>query len=135
MTAVAQSNPPQVLDVLMAGLIAVRQLAPPEDDRPWSRTAMATGLARHERSRIERLAKDRNVSPATLEHLVAVVTLSHGIVVDDARPMIEAELAALPRCDSGSALDLRDVLIDALREKQTQRIPPVVPDLIGEAFV
>ncbi len=124
----------EALDALMAGLTVATASGPARQGRPASRVEMAGTLAGHERKRIRTIASDRGADPGMLVHLAAVTTLMGGVGRENAREMIESELAALPR-GTRSPLELRDILADTLPLTDGERIAPILPDLIGEAFM
>jgi tetratricopeptide (TPR) repeat protein len=124
----------EALDALMAGLTAAKAFDPARRGQPASRVEMAKNLAGHEGRRIRTIASDRGADPQMLFHLAAVTTLMGGVDREEARAMIEAELAALPR-GTRSAVELRDILADALPVTDGERIAPILPDLIGEALM
>jgi hypothetical protein len=94
---------------------------------------MAKRIATDELSRIDKLANDRNVNPELLRYLAAGLTLAGGYSRDELSDCIAEERCAL---GYGQLDDMR--LADATRDVlgvQFDRVPPILPDLIGEAAV
>jgi len=119
------------LDLLMAGLTAARGIA--GGNPGGGRTGMAVALAGHERNRLDAIARDRTLDAGLLAHLAAMLTLQGGAVVDAALDMAAAEVEALrSRADPQA---LYSALCDAYAPGADERLPPILPDLIGEAFV
>ena len=101
------------------------------------RTDMATRIAQTERDRLTKLAEQHqpSLSPELLRHLAACVTLAQGRDHADLLTLTKAERIALGRTGHGDDADYADLLCDALPDPQTQGAAPILPDLIGEAFV
>jgi len=124
---------PEVLDLLMAGLTAAKGMRELGGARPTGRLEMARAVAGHERRRLDAIARDRALEAGVFAHMAAVLTLQGGAELDPALEMIEAEADALR-----SRTDPRDLcaaLRDAYAATNGGRLPPILPDLIGEAFI
>jgi hypothetical protein len=97
------------------------------------RTELALELARREAKRICELAVGQHVDPHLAVHLVACVTLAQGMERHAFQAFAAAEKGAVQRPSGGDAAVLADLLQQAL--PRTHGIAPVLPDLIGEAFI
>ena len=105
---------------------------------PLQRTDLALDLARREAQRIRELAaahssQGHSVDPDLAIHLVACVTLAQGMQGDELKACVAAEAQAMGRAAGGDPAVLADLLQQALPRRAG--IAPLVPDLIGEAFV
>lgn len=103
------------------------------DEVVLKRTDLAVGLARREAKRIADLAAGQKMDPRLAVHLVACVTLAQGMNRRAFQVFAATEKVAVQRPTGGDAAALADVLHEAL--PRTGAIAPIVPDLIGEAFV
>ncbi|MEM7310695.1 MAG: tetratricopeptide repeat protein [Planctomycetota bacterium] len=93
---------------------------------------LAVYVADQERDRIRKIAEERDVSPHLLWHLVATTTLSGGLPVASSLAVITEECEAIGEKGAPAVVDR------ALRVAMPiddGRIPPLLPDLIGEAYV
>lgn len=101
------------------------------------RLDLALWLAIRERDRLRALARDRGVNEELLFHLVALITLSRGLHMGDLPEVIGEERQAL-RLERGVALeDVGAALREALPARQEggeERLSPLEPDIVGEAF-
>jgi tetratricopeptide (TPR) repeat protein len=97
------------------------------------RADLALELARREAKRIGDLASGAKVDPRLAIHLVACVTLAQGMSRTAFEAFAGAEKRAVRRHGGGDVAVLADVLQQAL--PRSNAIAPVLPDLIGEAFV
>ena len=97
------------------------------------RADLALELARREVKRIRERAAEHRVDPHLAVHLVACVTLAQGMDRDTFEAFTAAEKLAVRRPSGGDAAVLADLLQQLLPRRG--RIAPIVPDLIGEAFV
>lgn len=128
----AGAHAPEALDLLMAGLAAAKGFAP-ADGRPTGRIELAKALAGHERRRLDLIARDRALEAAALAHMAAMLTLQGGAEADAVLAVAEAEADALrSRADPFA---LYGALCDAYAPPDGERLPPILPDLIGEAFI
>jgi tetratricopeptide (TPR) repeat protein len=96
------------------------------------RIDLAISLAHREASRIRALATSQGLDGILAAHLAACVTLFQGMTRRELEQFTAAEKTAVGR-PSGDAAVLVDLLEQALGTHG--RIAPIVPDLIGEAFV
>jgi hypothetical protein len=97
-----------------------------------SRPDLAKQLAKREKARVENSVADRNAKDL-LVHLYACVTLCGGLSCDEATTVAEREFAALKmQYPGGPGRATKDLAI--LLGKQDS-LPPLAPDLLGEAFL
>jgi tetratricopeptide (TPR) repeat protein len=117
------------LYLTMSGVTAVQEGIPTLLTR--GRAEMARRIAADELSRIEKLANDRGVNSELLKYLAAGLTLAGGYSREGLLACIAEERSAL---GYGQQDDMRlaDAACDALGV-QLGRVPPILPDLIGEA--
>ena len=119
------------LYLTMACVTAVQEGIPTLLTR--GRAEMAQRIATDELSRIEKLARDRDVNRDLLKYLAVGVTLAGGWPREELVDCIAAERAAL-----GYALqddvELANAACDVLGV-QLDRVSPILPDLIGEAAI
>lgn len=99
----------------------------------FDRNELAVDLARREAARIRELAQARHLDPELTVHLAACVTLAQGMELAQFTAFAESEKKALGRPNGGDIAVLADVLAELL--PKADGIAPIVPDLIGEAFV
>lgn len=97
------------------------------------RTDLATALANREASRLHELAKAHSLSPELVRHLTACVTLAQGMRRQEFEAFAASEKQAIGRSTGGDVAELADLLQQALPGRDG--IAPVLPDLIGEAFI
>ncbi len=97
-----------------------------------SRPDLAKELAKREQARVRNSVTDRNAKDL-LVHLYACVTLCGGLSCDDSTSVAEREFAALkmqyPGGPGRATKDLATVL------GKRDWLPPLTPDLLGEAFL
>jgi hypothetical protein len=98
-----------------------------------SRTDLALKVAERERTRIERIAPDNPAARRLLVHMAAYATLCNGLSTDAARESVGEEAAALQLEYPGGNGQLAADLVTALHGDKG--IAPIVPDIVGEAFV
>jgi len=123
----------EALDLLMAGLTAATGMRELGGARPTGRIEMARALANHEWRRLDAIARDRSLEADVFAHTAAVLTMQGGAELDAALEMIESEAEALrSRADPRA---LFNALRDAYAATNGERLPPILPDLIGEAFI
>jgi len=97
-----------------------------------SRPDLAKELAKREQARLRNSVTDRNAKDL-LVHLYACVTLCGGLNCDDASTVAEREFAALKmQYPGGPGRATKDLA--TLLGKQDS-LPPLTPDLLGEAFL
>ncbi|MEN9374370.1 MAG: hypothetical protein RIR79_1922 [Pseudomonadota bacterium] len=96
------------------------------------RAELALQVAGHERERITRIARAKNVDETLVHHLAACVTLAQGVAPKALLEFANTEKSAIGR-DAGSSAPLVDALRMALGKQKT--IEPIRPDLIGEAYI
>ena len=102
------------------------------------RTLLAEKLAGFELGRIENLAEDRQLKGEFLCYMAGFVTLAGGLALDGLADAIAGEQVALRWQGAGDPPELAKALRDALTEIHSERgrvVPPVLPELIGEALV
>lgn len=101
------------------------------------RTDMAGQIAKAENARLTTLAERHQppLSQKLLCHLAACVTLAQGRNHADLLTLTNDERIALGRAAQGDNADYVDLLCEVLPDLQTQGAAPILPDLIGEAFV
>lgn len=97
------------------------------------RTDLASDLARREAKRISDLAGDRGLDPQLVTHLAACVTVTQGMSRGAFETFAGEEKHAVHRPSGGDPAALADLLQLALPGHNG--IAPILPDLIGEAFV
>jgi hypothetical protein len=119
------------LYLTMSGVTAVQEGIPTLLTR--GRAEMAQRIATDELSRIEKLARDRDVNADLLKYLAAGLTLAGGYSREELMACIAEERAALGygQQDDGG---LANAACDALGV-QLDRVSPILPDLIGEAAI
>jgi tetratricopeptide (TPR) repeat protein len=116
------------LYLIMSGVTAVQEGIPTLLTR--GRAEMAQRIATDELARIGKLARDRNLNPDLLKYLVAGVTLAGGYSREELTDCIAQEHAALGHGQQDDGR-LADAVCDVLGV--LDRVPPILPDLIGEA--
>jgi tetratricopeptide (TPR) repeat protein len=97
------------------------------------RIDLASDLARREAKRIGGLAGDRGLDPQLVTHLAACVTATQGMSRGAFETFAGEEKHAVHRPSGGDPAALADLLQLALPGHNG--IAPILPDLIGEAFV
>lgn len=98
------------------------------------RADLAVDLARREGDRIRELAGAQGIDARLAIHLASCVTLVQGMERSTFEAFAADELvAAGRRSDAADSAALADLLLQAL--PATHGVPPVLPDLIGEAFI
>jgi tetratricopeptide (TPR) repeat protein len=98
-----------------------------------SRTDLALMVAERERSRIERIQPEDPAARRVLVHMAAYATLTNGLTLEAARAFIAEESAALQLDYPGGSGQLAADLTTALHGDKG--IAPILPDIVGEAFV
>ncbi|WP_217427408.1 tetratricopeptide repeat protein, partial [Sphaerotilus uruguayifluvii] len=124
------------LFLMMAALHAVQQGR--IEALALRRTDLAQELARREGVRLDRLAAVHQPAPLNkqlLRHLNACITLAQGMDRDAFLPLVSQESQATGRPNGGDPAEFHDLLADALPATDDGCLPPLLPDLIGEAFV
>ncbi len=124
------------LFLMMAALHAVQQGR--IEALALHRTDLAQRLAMREGERLDRLAAAHQPAPLNkplLRHLSACITLAQGLDRDAFLPLVSQESQATGRPHGGDPAGFHDLLADALPTTDDGRLPPLLPDLIGEAFV
>ena len=124
------------LFLMMAALHAVQQGR--IEALALHRTDLAQKLAMREGARLDRLAAAHQPAPLNkqlLRHLSACITLAQGMDRDAFLPLVSQESQATGRPSGGDPAELHDLLADALPPTDDGHLPPLLPDLIGEAFV
>ena len=124
------------LFLMMAALHAVQQGR--IEALALHRTDLAQKLAMREGARLDRLAVAHQPAPLNkqlLRHLSACITLAQGMDRDAFLPLVSQESQATGRPNGGDPAEFHDLLADALPPTDDGHLPPLLPDLIGEAFV
>lgn len=124
------------LFLMMAALHAVQQGR--IEALALHRTDLAQKLAMREGERLDRLAAAHQPAPLNkllLRHLSACITLAQGLDRDAFLPLVSQESQATGRPHGDDPAGFHDLLADALPTTDDGRLPPLLPDLIGEAFV
>ena len=123
------------LFLMMAALYAIEvghteALALPRAD-------LARALAQREAARLSKLASAHQPAvPAELaQHLAACVTLAGGMSRADFMAFARTEKLAIGHDTSCDPATLANLLADALPAAQQGTLSPILPDLIGEAFI
>ena len=98
-----------------------------------SRTDLALKVAERERTRIERIPPDNPAARGLLVHMAACATLTNGLTLEAARASSAEESAALQLDYPGGNGQLAADLMTALHGDKG--IAPILPDIVGEAFV
>lgn len=122
------------LYLLMGAIMSARKTA----DAATGRIQLAQQLARFELGRVKALAEDRQLKGEFLCHMVGFVTLTGGLAVNGLSEAIAGEQAALRWQGAGDPPEIAEALREALTEIETESgrgVPPVLPELIGEAVV
>lgn len=96
---------------------------------------LAERLAARELARLERCAWELRLAPAVVTHIAAVITLQDGCRVEGLRALIEEECEHLQISLHEGAGHVADCMTDILAGVDGARLPPLGPDLIGEAVV
>ena len=124
------------LFLMMAALHAVQQGC--IDALALGRTDLAQGLVMREVERLDRLASAHQPAPLNkflLRHLSACTTLAQGLSRDAFLLLGSQESQATGRPSGGDPAEFYDLLAEALPPTDDGHLPPLSPDLIGEAFV
>ena len=98
------------------------------------RRDLAYVLADRERGRIKSAAKENGLDPTLVAHLAACATLAQGCERAAFMAFAEREKLALNRQNGGDAAALTDLLHELLPAPD-RAISPILPDLIGEAYL
>jgi tetratricopeptide (TPR) repeat protein len=102
------------------------------------RTLLAQQLAQFELGRIAALAEGRQLKHEFLCHMAGFITLAGGVATNALADIIASEQAALHWQGAGDVPELAEALRDAMSEvegKNGNFVPPVLPNLIGEAAI
>lgn len=101
------------------------------------RAKLAHALAAREATRLTNMAKAHrpSVAAALALHLAACVTLAGGMKRSAFLAFARAEKLAMGYDAGGDPAVLADLLSEALPAAQAKSLSPILPDLIGEAFV
>ncbi len=101
-----------------------------------NRTGLAFRFAKREQGRALKLIDHENKDVAhLLPHLMAMATLCQGLDRTQLMTVIKNEKEALECDDAGSPRSLADLLSEVLPSDTIDRVDPIRPDMIGEAFI
>lgn len=122
------------LYLLMAGIVAVDRQA--LGVLSLGRIELAKQVAQIERSRLIRICEGRGFERDSdfVAHLAACITVQQGCDFHSAISLVREEIAAEDYASHRPQL-LVDLLAEALPSTLPDRIDPVRPDLIGQAFL